>query len=79
MPTWLAALVAVGAIAATYFFCMRSMLRGKSGPGGCCQSDAEDDREIGELREELRILRAQDTMEASSTTDPSKGPPTASN
>lgn len=76
MPTWLAALVAVTAIGATYFFCMRSMLRGTSGRGGCCQSDAEQDREIGELREELRILRAEDAMDPESAPETGRRPPT---
>lgn len=63
MSTWLALLVAVAAIAATYFFCVRPMPRGK-----CGMAMEEDDRRaversraIAELREELRILRAEDS------------------
>ncbi|MGH3434784.1 MAG: hypothetical protein ACRDQB_18320 [Thermocrispum sp.] len=63
MPTWLAALIALAAIAATYLLCVRPMQRGgHCGLGGGCQSDPEREREIADLREELRVLRAQDTL-----------------
>lgn len=80
MSTWLAALVAVAAIGATYYFCIRPMRRGgHCGMGaGECQSDTERDREIAELREELRILRAEDAIEFGPVSDPAKRPPTAS-
>lgn len=69
MPTWMAALVAVAAIAAMWLFCVRPHLKGS---GSCAMGansiqDAEVDRQIAQLREELRILRAQDAVEASRT------------
>lgn len=65
MPTWLAALVALAAIALTYFFCVRPMRRdGRCGMGDACRSDADRAREIAELREELRILRAEDALDS---------------
>lgn len=76
MPTWLAALVAVAAIAATYFFCIRPMRRGgHCGMDSACRSEAEREREIADLREELRILRAADAVDSG---DPGYHPPTAS-
>jgi hypothetical protein len=64
MSTWLAAAVAAAAISLTYFFCVRPMLRGR----GCAMTDragdrSARDREIAELREELRVLRAQDALD----------------
>lgn len=63
MPTWVAALIAVAAIAAVYFFCMRPMRKGSCAMGGS-QHDAELDRQIADLREELRVLRAEDSLES---------------
>lgn len=68
MSTWLAAAVAAAAISLTYFFCVRPMLRGR---GGCAMADragdrSARDREIAELREELRVLRAQDALDRQS-------------
>ncbi len=64
MTTALAAVIAVAAATATYLFCVRPMLRGR---GHCAQHAgprpvAEVDRQVAELREELRILRAQDSL-----------------
>ena len=53
MSTWVAALVAAAAITLTYLFCVRPMMRGRA-----ADSPAEDP-EIAQLREELRVLRAQ--------------------
>lgn len=76
MPTWLAAFVAVAAIAVTYLFCIRPMRRGgHCGMADTCRSDAERERELADLREELRILRAADAMDAG---HPGDRPPTAS-
>jgi hypothetical protein len=55
MSTWVAALVAGAAITLTYLFCVRPMLNGR---GRATASSAEDP-EIAQLREELRVLRAQ--------------------
>ena len=53
MSTWVAALVAAAAITLTYVFCVRPMMRGRT-------ADARSkDPEIAQLREELRVLRAQ--------------------
>ncbi|WP_102143052.1 hypothetical protein [Mycobacterium hubeiense] len=65
MNTWLAAAVAAAAISLTYFFCVRPTLRGR---GGCAMTEragerSDRDREIAELREELRVLRAQDALD----------------
>lgn len=61
MSTWIAAFVAVAAIAATYFFCVRPGLRGRCGTGGRA---GDADRQLAELREELRVLRAQDALDS---------------
>lgn len=66
MATWLAALIAVAAITATYLFCVRPMQRGR---GHCVMTGnpaqgAELDRQVAELREELRALRAQDALDS---------------
>jgi hypothetical protein len=53
MSTWVAALVAAVAITLTYLFCVRPMMRGRA-----ADSRAEDP-EVVQLREELRVLRAQ--------------------
>jgi hypothetical protein len=53
MNSWVAALVAAAAITLTYVFCVRPMMRGRP-----ADSHA-DDPEIVQLREELRVLRAQ--------------------
>lgn len=66
MSTWLAGLVALAAITATYFFCLRPHLRGR----GCAMTgessgkDAELDRQVAELREEVRAMRAQDSLDS---------------
>jgi hypothetical protein len=76
MPTWLAALVAVGAITATYFFCVRPHLRGR---GCAATSDAAGDGELGrqvaELREELRAMRAQDSLDSGRVPSSTPKPP----
>lgn len=61
MPLWLTAFVVVAAMAFAYFFCIRPTLRGQ---GHCRVShkDPELDRQIAELREEVRVLRAQDAL-----------------
>jgi hypothetical protein len=63
MPTWLSGLVAVAAITVTYFLCLRPHLRGQgcTATGGAAH-DRELDRRVAELREELRAMRAQDSL-----------------
>lgn len=64
MPTWMAALVLAVAIGATYVFCIRPMRRGECGAGAAgVAHDAEHAREIAELRDEIRILRAENDLE----------------
>jgi len=64
MSTWIALAVAVAAIAATYFFCVRPGLRGRCAMSKTSSSDPETERQIAELREELRVLRAQDSLDS---------------
>lgn len=74
MPTWASGLIAIAAIGATYFFCVRPMRHGKcamsgstGAPGDPAESTGtqytETDRQLAELREELRMLRAQDALD----------------
>ena len=56
MSTWLAVLVAAAAFTLTYVFCVRPMMHGR-GTG----EEVAEDPEIGELRKELRALRAHDS------------------
>ncbi|MPZ66004.1 MAG: hypothetical protein GEU83_10970 [Pseudonocardiaceae bacterium] len=63
MDTVLLAGVAAAALAATWFFCLRPMWQGRcSMGGGAGQEDAELQRQIAELSEEIRMLRAQDAL-----------------
>lgn len=78
MPTWMAVLIAIAAITATYFFCIRPMRRGECGMAAGENQDEERSREIAELREELRILRAEDALESDRASDSGKQPPAAS-
>jgi hypothetical protein len=62
MPTWVVGLVAIAAVTVTYFSCVRPMLRGRGhcgAPGGT----GDLDHEIAQLREEVRVLRAQDSLD----------------
>lgn len=75
MPTWLAFLIAAAAITATYFFCIRPMRRGQCGMAtGDDQRDVERTREIAELREELRILRVEDSLGSGPAPEQSAAP-----
>lgn len=64
MSTWIALAVAVAAIAATHFFCVRPGLRGQRAMSRSSSGDAETERQLAELREELRVLRAQDSLDS---------------
>jgi hypothetical protein len=63
MSTSFAALIALAAVATTYFTCIRPMRRGHRATGGSNTDEAELDQQIAGLRKELRVLRAQDTPE----------------
>jgi hypothetical protein len=74
MSVWIAGLIALGAITATYFSCVRPHLRNR---GGCRMTgDAELDRQVAELREELRTLRAQDALDSNRVPTSEPVPPT---
>ncbi len=77
MPTALAAVIAVAAIGATYLFCVRPMIRGRGhcAPGAGLGPDAEVDRQVTALREELRILRAQDSQDSGPVPSGTPSPP----
>lgn len=77
MSTLVAALVAVGVVTAVYFFCLRPMRRGHCGMMAA-QQDAELDRQIAELREEVRVLRAQDSLDAGKAPTSRLHPPSTS-
>ncbi|MGH3843815.1 MAG: hypothetical protein ACRDS0_20565, partial [Pseudonocardiaceae bacterium] len=65
MSAWIAALIVVAAVTVTYFSCVRPMLRGPAHCGMARGSGPQTgiDRQIAELREDLRVLRAQDSRE----------------
>ncbi|MGH3985595.1 MAG: hypothetical protein ACRDST_23665 [Pseudonocardiaceae bacterium] len=64
MSAWFAALIAVAAVTVTYLSCVRPILRGRGHCGMARGSEPESDinSQIAELREELRVLRAQDSL-----------------
>ncbi|WP_219418107.1 hypothetical protein [Pseudonocardia nigra] len=74
MPTWLAAVVAGAAITAVYLFCMRPMRRGNCAMTGGSRQDPELARQIADLREELRVLRAEDALESGQVRTDRPGP-----
>jgi hypothetical protein len=79
MPVWIAGLIALGAITATYFSCVRPHLRNRGDcgmTGSPAQGDAELDRQVAELREELRVLRAQDALDSGRVPTSKPAPPT---
>lgn len=66
MSTGVAALIAVAAVVVTYFSCVRPMLRGRGHCGitsGQADQNAELDRQIADLREEMRALRVEDGVD----------------
>lgn len=65
MATWIAAAIAIAAIAAiaaTYFFCIRPGMHARCATSGNNRPNAAVDRQLAELREDLRVLRAQDSL-----------------
>lgn len=75
MSTWIAAFVAVAAIAATYFFCVRPAMRGRCAMSGTTDGDLATDQQIAQLREELRVMRAQDALDSGRVTSSQPTPP----
>ncbi len=63
MTTLTAGIIAAATIATVYFFCIRPMRRGNCTSSNDDAGDAQLDRQVAALREELRILRAQDTLD----------------
>ncbi len=65
MSIWVVGLVAVAALTATYLFRVRSILRSGEhcGMPGATGLDAELGQQVAALREELRVLRAQDALD----------------
>lgn len=63
MSTWIAAFIAIAAITATYFLCVRPAMRGRCPSSRSPGSGAATDRQIAELREEVRVLAAQDLLD----------------
>lgn len=82
METWIAAAIAIGAITSTYFFCVRPGMRGRcaaAGTGaarpGITAGRGDDlDRQLAQLREDIRVLHAQDLLDAGQAT-PKPVPP----
>ncbi|MGH3678262.1 MAG: hypothetical protein ACRDU5_21510 [Mycobacterium sp.] len=76
MSTAFALLVAAAAITVTYLMCVRPMLRGR---GHCAGSDTQPgglDREIADLQEQVRVLRAQDQIDSGTVPRPEPRPDT---
>ena len=64
MSTGFAAAIAVAAIVVTYFSCVRPALRGRCAMTASPEPDAETRRQLAELQEEVRALRAQDALDS---------------
>jgi hypothetical protein len=75
MSTGLAALLAIATIAAVYFFCVRPHRRGNCATASTPAQNADVDRQIAELHEELRVLRAQDALEDGRVPSSTPAPP----
>ncbi|CAM4339950.1 hypothetical protein NONI108955_21695 [Nocardia ninae] len=63
MSIWFAAALVVAAVTLTYFCCIRPMRRGSCRVGA---KPAGVERELAELRADLRSLREQDGTESTS-------------
>lgn len=66
MSVWVAALIALAAVTATYFSCLRPHMRGSGCgmTGSDAKRQADTARQLADLREDLRVLRAQDALGA---------------
>jgi hypothetical protein len=56
--TWAAAAVALAAITLTYFICVRPHLPGRARASESHSEDRATDRQLADLRDELRALQA---------------------
>lgn len=74
--TWVAAAIAVAAILATYFFCVRPAMRWRCAMSTSPGPGAETERQLAELREEVRVLRAQDSLDSGRVPSRHPTPPT---
>jgi hypothetical protein len=70
MPTGLVVVIALATLATTYFSCMRPMADrpGHAERGGPPQ-DGDLDRQVAALQEEVRMLRARDSLDRERATD----------
>lgn len=77
MSIWLAGLLALAAITVTYLSCVRPHM-GKRGCSATAspQPDAVLNRQVADLREELRVLRAQDWVDRGGAHHSTPTPPT---
>ena len=75
MTTWLPPVITAAAITATYILCIRPHQRGR-GRTARSSSEVGLDRQLAALREELRVLRAQDALDAGQVPTRAPNPPT---
>jgi hypothetical protein len=76
MSTGLAALLAIATVAAVHAFCVRPHRRGNCVTAGNPVQDTDVEQQAAELREELRALRAQDTLDSGRVPGSAPVPPT---
>lgn len=74
MSTYVAGLITVVAIGAVYLFSVRPHLRGQRAMAGD-SDNAEQDRQIADLRKQLRMLRAQDSLDTPRVPNSEPTPP----
>jgi hypothetical protein len=76
MSTWVAAVIALASITATYLSCVRPALRGRcaASASGADPEGHELDHQLADLREEVRILRAQHNLSANQSPPGAPGP-----
>jgi hypothetical protein len=76
MSTWVAAVIALAAITATYLSCVRPALRGRCAASASVAEPEgrELDRQLTDLREEVRILRSQHNLSADQSPPGAPGP-----
>jgi hypothetical protein len=75
MTTLTAGLIAAAIIIAVYFFCIRPMRRGNCTSNSDTAGDVQLDQQVADLREELRVLRAQETLDRGGVSIVKRTPP----